>query len=133
MNDEIPSFYYLKFICNSGVPLSGCRNHRLKLSILEILGKEKKRNKCGEITQQASGYQPLIRKIDLLMGELKTLKNASLLRSKTPLCPERKSVTRWGSILKMLLKWLSLRDPVNQITTWPDSVLKKIPTQSENS
>ena len=32
----------------------------------------------------------------------------------------------------MLLKWLSLLDPVNQITTWPDSILENIPTQSEN-
>ena len=62
-----------------------------------ILGKEEKRNNHEEITQQASGYQPLFRKIDLLMGELKTSKTA-LLRSNNHLCPERKNVTRWESI-----------------------------------
>ena len=61
-----------------------------------------------------------------------TLKNASLLRSKTTLCPERKNITRWGSILKMLVKWLLLRDPVNQITTWPENIVDKIPTHTEN-
>ncbi len=30
------------------------------------------------IYQDANGFQPLIRKIDLLMGELKTLKNSSI-------------------------------------------------------
>ena len=102
------------------------------MSVLELLGIEEKRIKRGEITQHASGYQPLIRKVDLLMGELKTLKNASLLRSKTTLCPERKNITRWGSILKMLVKWLLLRDPVNQITTWPENIVDKIPTHTEN-
>ena len=84
------------------------------------------------MTQVADGFQPLIRKIDLLMGELTTLKNASLLRSKTDKDPTRKNVTRWGSILKMLLKWMELREAVSQVEGWPQSVVNKIPTAVEN-
>ena len=110
----------------------GCCNHKLHLDVLELMGKEEKKSKTGRVAQQADGYQPLIRKVDLLMGELKTLKNSSKLRTKTDLVAIRKNVTRWGSILQMLKRWLQLRGPVSNITQWPESVIEKIPTPSEN-
>ena len=114
------------------VPLVGCGNHKLHLDVLEAMGKEERKNRRGVVTQEADGLQTLIRKIDLLMGELKTLKNASLLRSKTDKDPTRRNDTRWGSILKMLLKWFQLREAVSQVAAWPQSVVEKIPTATEN-
>jgi len=43
-------------------------------------GREEKKNKQGRLTQAADGYRPVTRKLDLLMGELGTLKNSSLVR-----------------------------------------------------
>ncbi len=96
------------------------------------MGREERKNRRGVVTQEVDGFQPLIRKIDLLMGELKTLKNASLLRGKTDKYPTRRNDTRWGSILQMLLKWFQLREAVSQVAVWPPSVVEKIPTATEN-
>ena len=54
------------------------------------------------------------------------------MRSKTDTDPTRRNDTRWGSILQMLLKWFRLREAVSQIATWPQSVVEKIPTATEN-
>ena len=60
----------------------GCASHRLHLAVEELEGKKETRNKQGRLTQAADGYRPVTRKLDLLMGELGTLKNSSLVRSK---------------------------------------------------
>jgi hypothetical protein len=83
-------FYIIYHYKNTEVPLIGCGNHKLHLDVLEAMGKEIRRNRRGTVTQVADGFQPSIRKNDLLMGELTTLKNASLLRYKTDKYPTRK-------------------------------------------
>jgi hypothetical protein len=64
----------------AGVPLAGCESHRLQLGVYDLLGPEEKKSADGRVTQQASSENKAIRKLDLLMGELKTYKNAALLR-----------------------------------------------------
>lgn len=64
-------------------------------------------------------------------GAVKTPENASLLRSKTHLCAERKNATRWWSIYKMLKKWIRLKEYILQVESFPESVIENIPTAVE--
>ena len=47
------------------------------------------------------------------MVDLKTLKNKVKLAVFTPLCPELKNDTRWGSVYKMMLKYVALCEATN--------------------
>lgn len=120
-------------LCNdSGVPMKGCDSHRLNLAVMEMLGPEEKRNRAGSIVQHASLMQNITQKLDRCMGALKTLKNSSLLRTKTNLKAERRNKTRWSSLYKMIKKWLKIKDKVAAIEEWPDEVLDLIPDATEN-
>ena len=133
MNENFRVIYLLLLLFFlSGTPLIGCFSHRLNLDVNEFMGKEEKRNGRGTVARPANGYYQLIRKVDLLMGELKTYKNASKLRSRTHVRPTRINVTRWSSIFQMLIRWSKLREPISQVDNWPQTVLEKIPTPSEN-
>lgn len=72
-------------------------------------------------------------KLDQLMGKLGTLKNSALLRTKTPLRPERKNAVRWASLFKMLVKWKRIKEFVISIDEFPDDVVSKIPSYAENT
>ena len=122
-----------KLARDSEVPMVGCASHRLHLAILEMLGKEEKKNRAGIVIEEGTGHMTLIQKIDSLMGELVTLKNADLLRTQTRLLPDRSNCSRWYSIFNMLLKWLRIRDAVAAVQHFPISVLNLIPTASENT
>jgi hypothetical protein len=98
-----------------------------------MLGREEKRNRAGVVTEEGTGHMALIQKIDSVMGELVTLKNAVLLRAQTRLLPERRNRTRWYSIFNMLLKWLRIRNAVAAIQHFPVAVLNLIPTANENA
>jgi len=52
----------------------------LQLGVYDLLGPEEKKNAAGVVTQQPSAENALIRKLDLLMGELTMLKNWGILR-----------------------------------------------------
>ena len=120
-------------LCNdSGVPMKGCDSHRLNLAVLEMLGPEERKNRAGAVVQQASVMQALTLKLDRCMGNLKTLKNSSLLRTKTPLRAERRNKTRWSSLYKMIKKWSKIKDKVAAIETWGDDMLDLIPDAAEN-
>ena len=100
---------------------------------LSSLASSKKKNWAGVITQQEDGVRPLLAKLDQLMGKLGTLKNSSLLRTKTSLRPESKNAVRWASLFKMLIKWKRLREFVMAIDTFPEDTVAKIPTPAENT
>ena len=117
----------------SEVPMVGCASHRLHLAVEELEGKKETRNKQGRLTQAADGYRPVTRKLDLLMGELGTLKNSSLVRSKTSLKPERRNATRWYSLFKILVKYKKLKDILPQVQNFPPSVLSLIPNEMEKA
>ena len=120
-------------LCNdSGVPMKGCDSHRLNLAVMEMLGPEEKRNRTGSIVQHASVMQTITQKLDRCMGALKTLKNSSLLRTKTNLKAERRNKTRWSSLYQMIRKWLKIKDKVAAVEEWPDEVLDLIPDATEN-
>ncbi len=120
-------------LCNdSGVPMKGCESHRLNLAVMEMLGPEEKRNRAGVIVQQASVMQTITNKLDRCMGALKTLKNSSLLRTKTNLKAERRNKTRWSSLYMMIRKWLKIKESVAAVEEWSDDVLDLIPDATEN-
>jgi hypothetical protein len=77
------------------IPLVGCASHKLNLAVQSIYGPGTK-------------YERIVRSIDELMSELRTLKNSARLAMKTKLVPERRNVTRWGSTFAMLSKYLKL-------------------------
>ena len=95
-------------------------------------GRGREKTRAGAIIQIADSFRPLINKIDSLMGDLKTLKNSSILRSHTTLLPERKNATRWYSLFNMLVKLNRLRQIVSGID-FSDEVSAKIPTPQENA
>ena len=69
-----------KSLCTRiGVPLAGCQRHRLQLVVYDLLGPEEKTT-AGIVTQEASEENAVIRKLDLLMGELVTIKNWATLK-----------------------------------------------------
>ena len=105
----------------TGIPMIGCASHRLNLAVKEIISSN---------DENAS----IVRQIDLLMGELKTLKNSSILRTLTALNPERKNVTRWYSTFMMLLKWSRLREHIlPSCSMFPKEVVDLIPTPAQDS
>ena len=120
-----------------GVPLGGCESHRLQLAVYDFLGSEEKKNTAGVVTQEASADNAVIRKLDLLMGELTTLKNAGILRQgflegEIMLRPQRRIKAKWASLVGMLLKWERLREPIARVAhRFPQSVIEKIPSAEE--
>ena len=75
-----------------GVPLIGCASHRLNLATQKFL----------------SEHDDLLGKINDLMKKLSTLKKAADLRTKTPLRPVLRNVTRWSSTFAMIGRYFEL-------------------------
>jgi hypothetical protein len=84
------------------VPLVGCASHRLNLAVQLIYSQN-----------ENATYYRLVEKVQNLMVDLKTLKNKVKLAVCTPLCPELKNDTRWGSVYKMMLKYVALCEATN--------------------
>ena len=51
-----------KLARDSEVPMVGCASHRLHLAILEMLGKEEKKNRAGIVIEEGTGHMTLIQK-----------------------------------------------------------------------
>lgn len=98
------------------VPLVGCNSHRLNLARQDYYSE--------------SSVAAIITKVDNLMRDLRSLKNASKLRKHKQLKPERRNMTRWSSTNKMLLKMKSLA-PVIPLCGFPESVLQNVPSAFE--
>jgi len=74
--------YVNRSFCNrTGIYLAGCGAHRLHLVVYDFLGPEEKKRSDGQVVREASEEQAVISKHNALMGELKTIKNAAILRS----------------------------------------------------
>ena len=106
----------IKFAQNLGIPFVGCASHRLNLAICRLCDKEE--------------YSYLIQKVNVLMDKLTTLKNASILRKKTHLNPEKRNYTRWSSTYNMLKKYKKL-SPFLQ-DGFSDDFLVFIPSPAEH-
>ena len=71
------------------------------------------------------------------MGELKTIKNAAILRAGLSeadgdIKPERRTKVKWASLFKMLKKWGKLKIPIERKRNdFPESVTEKIPNVTE--
>ena len=91
--------------CNkTEVPLAGCESHRLQLGVYDKLGPEKKKRGVN-IVQEASIENQALSKVDKLMGELNTIKNAAILRGglteeEGDIKPERRTRAEWASLFK---------------------------------
>ena len=109
-------------------PMLGCDSHRLNLEVGRFIGPEQRTSKRGVVTQEEGGLRPLVNKIDNLMGELKTLKNASLLRTK-----KRINATRCYSLFTMLIELKKIREYLASIENFPLGVTRLIPTAVENT
>ena len=92
--------------------MKGCDSHLLNLAVQEMLGPEEKRSRTGAVVQQTSLMKNITTKLDHCMGALKTLKNAYLQRTKTPLKPERRYETRWSSLYNMIKNLSIIKDHV---------------------
>lgn len=114
------------------VPLVGCYSHRLNLAVQTFIGPELRKNKQGRTVTEESVNRTYVNKVDKLMGELKTQKNAALLRPKTELKPVRKNATRWSSTLACLLRWLQFRGPIGEVIGFPKELTELIPTAGEH-
>ena len=103
----------------------------------DLLGPEERRSAAGVISQEASAENAIIRKLDLLMGELTTIKNWAILRQgflegEFQLRPQRRIKAKWASLVGMLMKWDRLREPIARVVhRFPPSVVDKIPSIEE--
>ena len=100
------------------VPLVGCASHRLNLAVRLLY------------EGQSSPYHAIVKKVNELMVELRTLKNKYKLASKTKLTAVKKNDTRWGSTHAMIKRCLELRD-VLPTCAFSEEILEMIPTAAE--
>ena len=84
------------------IPLVGCASHRLNLAVQLIYSE-----RVNPL------YFRLVQKVQALMIDLRTLKNKVKLAVHTSLSPELKNDTRWGSVYKMLKKYIELCEETN--------------------
>uniref|UniRef100_H3GGX0 HAT C-terminal dimerisation domain-containing protein n=1 Tax=Phytophthora ramorum TaxID=164328 RepID=H3GGX0_PHYRM len=77
-----------------GVPLVGCTSHRLNLAVRDYLGP----------------HDNILEEVQQLMRKLRTLKQASKLRTKTSLAAVLRQDTRWLSTFSMLKRYFLLRE-----------------------
>lgn len=83
-----------KAICNMcKLPLIGCASHRFNLAVKLFL----------------EPYDPILNKVNILMGRLKGLKLSGLLRDMTHLRPIQRNITRWSSTADMVSRYLQLK------------------------
>ncbi|KAE9229419.1 hypothetical protein PF004_g10781 [Phytophthora fragariae] len=74
------------------VPLVGCASHRLYLAVKGFL----------------VPYEDDLNQVQRLMKKLRTLKEGSKLRLKTPIRPVLRQATRWGSTHAILRRYFDL-------------------------
>jgi len=97
------------------LPLVGCASHRFNLAMKTIL------DTCKAVLD----------KVNTLMAELRTLKNAVHLRKimhdagLRPILPIRSNTTRWSSTFDMIQRYFKLKFYIGQIEEVEDFFLSK--------
>jgi len=76
-----------------GIPMIGCASHKFALSVTEIL----------------KDYEKEIEKVNVLLIQLRHLKNRAKLRKYTDYEPVKKNLTRWSSIYNMIGRFFQIR------------------------
>ena len=121
------------------IPMVGCASHRLNLAVESWIGTKERKNRRGEVIGTLSQNRLVITKIDKLMGEFNTLKNAPVLRGKCmqmldkDLKPTRMQDTRWSSKFKLVEKEAVIRPVYKSVETWPETVVRYMPTPAEEA
>ena len=116
------------------IPMVGCD---LNLGVESWIGTKEKRNKRGKITATVSENRRIITKVDKLMGEFMTLKNAPILRGKCmqilgkDFKPTKMQETRWSLKSNLVDKESVLRPVYKSVETWPAAVQQYTPTPVE--
>lgn len=99
----------LKMARDAGIPIVGCKSHLLNLDVQDFIGKEQKVGRKRKNDTEIENLRSLINKIDHLMGKLKNIKNAAILRTAgITTIPQRKNETRWSSIFNMLKSFIAM-------------------------
>lgn len=121
----------------TNIPMVGCASHRLNLGVEAWIGPKHRVNKRGEVS--ISENRRIITKIDKLMGEFKTQKNAPILRVKCmemldkDLKPTRMQETRWSSKHGLVKKESVLRPVYKSVENWSATVMELMPTYAEET
>ena len=79
---------------NIGIPLVGCASHRFALAVKSYLTK----------------FEPILDKINGLMGKLKTIKMRAKLGKLTHFHPVQRNETRWSSVAEMVDSYMKIKD-----------------------
>ncbi|GMF39749.1 unnamed protein product [Phytophthora fragariaefolia] len=82
-----------------GLPLVGCASHRLNLAIQQHLAE----------------HEALLAQVNELMCQLGTKRNAGTLRKYTDVRSVKRNVTRWSSTLKMVKRFLQIKDAAKHV------------------
>jgi hypothetical protein len=102
------------------IPLVGCASHRLNLAVQDFLSLYPDTN-------------ILLTKVNVLMKDLKRLKNAAIIRciiNTRGLMPVCRNATRWSSIWEMLIRYLLL-EPELHTCGLPNETKALIPSHIE--
>ncbi len=113
-------------ICKElSIPLIGCYSHKLNLAVTHWLTET-------EVDHVKVSF--LVKKVDIIMTQLKHLKCADALRVLTHLKPVKANVTRWSSTYSMLKRYSRIKDVIKNIngivvyllTPHEDLVIEKV-------
>jgi hypothetical protein len=100
------------------IPLIGCASHRLNLAVSSLY------------KQPGSDYYEVVKKVNLLISELRTLKNQYKVNAKFGKSILRANDTRWNSTFTALSRYLEFHPLISSCGFHRD-VLKMVPSQEE--
>jgi hypothetical protein len=95
-----------------GIPMLGCASHRFNLACKNYLEK----------------FEYVLQKIHSLMANLRQVKQAGKLRTKTNLEPIIRNVTRWSSTYEMLKRFFRIREFLDESD---EALARNLPTPVE--
>ena len=100
------------------IPLIGCASHRINLAVQSLY--------C-----EGTHYLDAVEKVHTLMVTFGILKNRVRLAVKTQLSPIKHNETRWGSVFRMLKRYLELH-PILPTCSFDKATREKFPSTRDH-